>query len=159
MPIVITYKDTASFVIHHPDLMLTMTAISNAMPCPRKPLLQSLVKISGPGSKAMLYGNILHGLLQEAMSQQDFDIDSTRRRLDNDLKKEERRLEVWGAGLAVEDVRLEVGAKAGQGFETFARKWVGAKVEVRAIPIEHANTTDPRMKETYTLIRGKLLLF
>jgi len=112
--------------------MLTMTSISNAMPCPRKPILQSLVKVPGPGSKAMLYGTILHGLLQEALSEQDFAVDSTRRRLDNDLKREERRLDMWGAGLGLEDVRLEVGAKAGKGFETFAQKWVGAKVKVNS---------------------------
>ena len=130
MPIVITFKDPSSFIILHPDIMLTMTSIANAMPCPRKPILQSLVKIPAPSSKPMLYGTILHGLLQGALQEQKFDIDETRRRLDEELGKEERRLEVWGAGLGLEDVKLEVRSKAGQGFETFGRKWVGATPKV-----------------------------
>lgn len=133
-PIIITFKDPLSYIIHHPDLMLTMTSIANAMPCPRKPILQSLVKVAGPGSKAMLYGTILHGLLQGALSEQNFSIEETRRRLDDDLRKEERRLEVWGTGLGVEDVRVDVGTKAGQGFETFGSKWVGATPRVRRHP-------------------------
>jgi DNA replication ATP-dependent helicase Dna2 len=74
---------------------------------------------------------MLHGLLQSALQEQDFEIDSTRRRLDEELSKETTRIDLWGADLGVEDVRLEVGIKAGHGFETFGRKWVGAKVTVR----------------------------
>lgn len=77
-----------------------------------------------------MYGTILHGLLQDALLQQDFSIEETQRRLDEDLRKDERRLEIWGAGLGVEDVRSEVGAKAAKGFETFGEKWVGATPRV-----------------------------
>lgn len=130
-PIVISFKSPSTFLIHHPDTMLTMTSISNAMPCPRRPILQSLIKMPGPLSKPMLYGNMLHGLLQSALQEQDFETGSTRRRLDEELGKEAIRIDLWGADLGVEDVRLEVGSKAGQGFETFGRKWVGANVTVR----------------------------
>lgn len=110
--------------------MLTMTSIANAMPCPRKPLVQALVKPSGPSSKSMLYGTILHGLLQSALSEQGFTQDETSRRLEEDLGKEERKLEIWGAGLGVNDVRLDVGRKAGKGFEVFGSKWVGSAPKV-----------------------------
>lgn len=73
----------------------------------------------------MMYGTILHGLLQGALSEQGFGEDETARRLEEDLAKEERKLEVWGAGLGLDDVRLEVGQKAGIGFETFGNRWVG----------------------------------
>ena len=147
--VTITFKDASSFIIHHPDLMLTMTAIANSMPCPRKPILQSLVKVAAPSSKAMMYGTILHGLLQGALLDQDFTIDSTRRRLEEDLQKEERRLEIWGTGLGVEDVKLEVGAKAGHGFETFGNKWIGATVKVRDQSATTQRLTD-RNKASYT---------
>ena len=110
--------------------MLTMTSIANAMPCPRKPLLQALIKPSAPSSKSMLYGTILHELLQGALGEQNFESDETRRRLDRELKKEARKLEIWGAGLGVEDVGLEVGAKAGKGFEIFGDKWVAGAPKV-----------------------------
>jgi DNA replication ATP-dependent helicase Dna2 len=124
-PIIVTFKDPSTFLIHHPDLMLTMTSIANAMPCPRKPLLQALVKPSGPSTKSMLYGTILHTLLQGALSEQGFAEADTWRRLDEDLSKEERKLEIWGAGLDIDDVRLELGEKAEKGFEVFGDKWVG----------------------------------
>ncbi|KAK4689519.1 DNA replication ATP-dependent helicase/nuclease Dna2, partial [Tremellales sp. Uapishka_1] len=123
-PIIITFKDPQSFLIHHPDLLLTMTSIANAMPCPRKPLLQALTKIPGPPNKPILYGNILHGLLQGAMMEQSFGEKETYARLGQELKKEDMRLQIWGAGMETGDVREEAGAKAGKGFETFGDKWV-----------------------------------
>ncbi|WRT68360.1 uncharacterized protein IL334_005336 [Kwoniella shivajii] len=124
-PILLTQKDPATFLIHHPDLMLTMTSIANAMPCPRKPILQTLIKASGPPTKPVLYGNLLHGLLQGALVEQSFDADSTFSRLDGELKKEERRMEIWSTGMGTMDIREEVGMRAGRGFEVFGQKWVG----------------------------------
>ena len=129
--IILTLKDPRSFLIHHPDLMLTMTSIANAMPCPRRPILQSMLKVAGPSNKAMLYGTLLHTLLQRALEEQDFDIDSTRRRLNDELSKEAVKLDVWGADLGLENVRLEVGAKAGQEFATFGNRWIGSSPKVR----------------------------
>ena len=73
----------------------------------------------------MLYGTILHGLLQGALSEQDFTEDKTTLRLEADLSKEERKLEIWGSGLNLDDVKLEVADKAAKGFEVFGNKWVG----------------------------------
>lgn len=120
----VSFKTPATFLIHHPYHMLTMTSIANAMPCPRKPILQALVKSSGPASKPILYGNIGHTLLQTALSDRDFSADSTRRVLDTELKKESIKLDIWGAGLGVEDVRVEVAAQAETGFQAFGDKWV-----------------------------------
>ena len=53
-------------------------------------------------------------------------MEETRRRLDEELKKEGTKLDIWGAGMGIEDVRAEVGAKAESGFQTFGDKWVGA---------------------------------
>ncbi|KAK8854820.1 hypothetical protein IAR55_003559 [Kwoniella newhampshirensis] len=125
--VIITFKDPSSFLVHHPDLMLTMTSIANAMPCPRKPILQTLVKTSGPPTKAVLYGNLLHTLLQGALAEQSFDADGIFKRIDIELKKEERRMEIWSTGMGILDVREDIGAKAGRGFEVFGERWVGAE--------------------------------
>lgn len=144
----ITFKDPSSFVIYQPDLMLTMTSIANAMPCPRKPVLQTLVKGDGPSSKAMLYGTILHGLLQRSLCEQDFSMEKTRKRVREELNKDERRLELWGAGLAEDDVKLDVGEKAGEGFETFARKWIGAIPRVSILIFTLSRTDERSLRET-----------
>lgn len=133
-PIVVTFNNPSTFLIHYPDLMLTMTSIANAMPCPRKPLLQALIKPSAPSSKSMLYGTILHGLLQGALSEQGFAKAETARRLEEDLAKEERKLEIWGSGLGAEEIRSEIGGRAGKGFEVFGDKWVAPNPKVNHFP-------------------------
>jgi DNA replication ATP-dependent helicase Dna2 len=107
-----------------------MTSIANAMPCTRKPILQQMVKASGPATKPILYGNIQHTLLQSALTERRFSADDTRRRLDEELKKEPVKLDIWGAGMGIEDVRAEIGQKAEMGFQAFGDKWVGAVPKV-----------------------------
>ena len=129
-PLTISLKHPRSYIIHHPDLLLTMTSIANAMPCPRRPLLQALVKPPSPSSKPVIFGNILHNLLQGALSESDFSFDATRRRVEQDLQKEERKLEIWGSSLGLEDVRVEVMQRAGKSFQSFGEKWIGADPSV-----------------------------
>jgi DNA replication ATP-dependent helicase Dna2 len=97
------------------------------MPCPRRPILNSLIKSSGAPSKAVVYGNLLHGLLQSSLQEQDFTPEGTQKRLDGMLKREDVRLDVWGAGLNVRDVAQELGDRARPGFERFGGNWVCAK--------------------------------
>lgn len=125
-----SFKTPATYLIHHPDHMLTMTSIANAMPCSRKPILQTMVKSSGPASKPILYGNIGHTLLQTALGERDFSADSTRRVLDTELQKESIKLDIWGAGLGIEDVRADVAAQAEVGFQAFGDKWVAERPKV-----------------------------
>ncbi|KAL1411310.1 DNA replication endonuclease-helicase Dna2 [Vanrija albida] len=123
-PIVITFSDASSYIIHHPDVLITMTAIANAIPCPRKPVVQGLVRLPEPPSKAMLYGTVLHSLLQGSLSQQKFGRDDTAKIIEAELAKEDVRLQVWGAGLDQKTVAQDIGGRAEEGFETFGRKWV-----------------------------------
>lgn len=126
-PIVLTFSDASSYIIHHPDVLVTMTAIANAIPCPRRPLVQALVKLPEPPSKSMLYGNVLHSLLQGSLSQQKFARNDIATMIRGELTKEETRLQVWGAGLDSGMVARDIGSRAEEGFETFGRKWVHAE--------------------------------
>lgn len=121
----ITMKEPSSYIVHHPDALVTMTAIANAMPCPRRPLLQSLARLPEPPSKAMLFGNLLHSLLQGSLLEQSFDPASTAKRVENELSRDDQRLQVWGAGLDVASVIEDIGPKAQDAFAAFGRKWVG----------------------------------
>lgn len=124
-PIVVTMKDTAAYIVHHPDVLVTMTSIANAMPCARRPIVQQLVKLPEPPSKSMLYGTILHSLLQGSLSEQSFDRASTARRVADELARDESRLAVWGAGLDAVTVADELGPKAEDAFACFGHKWIG----------------------------------
>jgi DNA replication ATP-dependent helicase Dna2 len=129
-PIAITFKDTASYLVVHPDILVTMTSIANAIPCTRRPLLNQLVRLPEQLSKPIVYGTILHGLLQESLREGTFDSGATRRRVAADLAKDDRRLEVWGAGLDPSAVAEDLGRRAEDAFASFGRRWVGATPKV-----------------------------
>jgi DNA replication ATP-dependent helicase Dna2 len=103
------------------------------MPCSRKPILQQMIKAAGPATKPILYGNIQHTLLQSALQERSFSAEETRRRLDEELKKESVKMDIWGAGMGIEDVRADIGARAEMGFQAFGDKWIGAIPKVRLL--------------------------
>lgn len=126
--IILSLKAKSNFLVHHPDVLMTMTSMANAMPCSRRPLLQSLIKLPEPPSKAMTYGNILHELLQSSLTGQSFEGDFIMRNIDRELNKEARRLEIWGSGLSDKDIVDDLGPAAVEAFSSFGRKWVGPDV-------------------------------
>jgi DNA replication ATP-dependent helicase Dna2 len=130
LPLVFGFAYPTSHLILHPDNLLTMTSIANALPCPRKPLVQALIKTPAPPTKPLLYGNLIHTLLQGALQDHDFSARATSARLEEELKKETTKMDIWWAGLGIEEVREEVGARACAEFETFAERWVGAEPSV-----------------------------
>lgn len=127
-PIVLNLKAKSTYLIHHPDVLVTMTAMAGSQPCPRRPLLQSLMRLPEPPSKAMTYGNILHALLQSSLTQQNFDPDFTKQSIAAELGDEGRRLEIWGSGLSDKDIEDDLGPMAVDAFSSFGRKWVGPDV-------------------------------
>jgi DNA replication ATP-dependent helicase Dna2 len=129
-PLVFGFANPTSHIILHPDNLLTMTSIANALPCSRKPLVQALIKTPAPPTKPLLYGNLIHTLLQGALQDRDFSAKATSARLEQELKKETIKMDIWWAGLGIEEVREEVGAKAREEFQTFAERWVGEKPNV-----------------------------
>ncbi|KIL65109.1 hypothetical protein M378DRAFT_186544 [Amanita muscaria Koide BX008] len=63
----ITSKD--NLVILHPDLLVTITAVSTAWQCRRKPLLSGLVRSSTDYTPALVWGNMLHEVMQTCLSE------------------------------------------------------------------------------------------
>ena len=60
----IIITSTRNLLIHHPDILMTATAIANAPQCRRKPLLSSLVRSSSDVTPALVWGNMLHEVMQ-----------------------------------------------------------------------------------------------
>jgi DNA replication ATP-dependent helicase Dna2 len=56
-----------NILVLHPDHLISSTHVSDSFGCVRRAVLQDRVKSTGEASAPMLYGNILHELLQEAM--------------------------------------------------------------------------------------------
>lgn len=76
-------------------------------------------------TKPLLYGNILHELLQDALQTKDFSQFALRKKLDQLLRRPDMQLDMWAAELGFEDVKAEVWEKAGLAILQFGGKWVG----------------------------------
>lgn len=81
-------------------------------------------------SKPLLYGNILHELLQETLQTREFSAQSIKACLDAILRKPSFQLDIWSCDLGIEEVRAEVWEKAMQSLVTFGDKWVGSDPKV-----------------------------
>jgi DNA replication ATP-dependent helicase Dna2 len=65
-----------NILILHPDHLISSTHVSDSFGCVRRAVLQDRVKSTGDANPAMLYGNVLHELLQEAMKANAWDDES-----------------------------------------------------------------------------------
>lgn len=63
-------------LVVHPDLLLTPTAISETVTCNRRSVLKQRLGSSGLTAEASLFGTMRHELLEEALRQKDFSIDT-----------------------------------------------------------------------------------
>lgn len=61
-----------NMVILHPDFLVSCTVVADSFGCTRKAVMQDRVKAAGDLNKPMVYGNILHALLQMALEANDF---------------------------------------------------------------------------------------
>lgn len=61
-----------NMVILHPDFLVSCTVVADSFGCTRKAVMQDRVKAAGDLNKSMVYGNILHALLQVALGANDF---------------------------------------------------------------------------------------
>lgn len=96
-------------------------------------LALKLIKYYRWSSKPLLYGNILHELLQTTLQTREFSAQSLKACLDALLRKPGFQLDIWSCDLGIEEVRAEVWEKAMQSLVTFGDKWVGPEPKVRRL--------------------------
>ncbi|EJT99626.1 Dna2-domain-containing protein [Dacryopinax primogenitus] len=68
----IVVSASQGMVVHHPDVLLPPTMVSTASQCTRKPLVSALLRSSPQGgeggAKVVLWGNLLHEVVQRCMT-------------------------------------------------------------------------------------------
>ena len=69
----ISLTTTANLLILHPDILLTATALSNAPQCMRKPILSSLVRSTSDITPALVWGSMLHEVMQRCLLEKKWD--------------------------------------------------------------------------------------
>ncbi|KAG9309432.1 DNA replication factor Dna2-domain-containing protein [Chiua virens] len=70
---IIVISSHENLLIQHPDLLLTATALSTSPYCTQKPLLSSMLHSSCDVTPALLWGNILHEIMQACLATQQWD--------------------------------------------------------------------------------------
>ncbi|KAH7909650.1 Dna2-domain-containing protein [Hygrophoropsis aurantiaca] len=117
----ITVSSRANLMIHHPDLLLTATALSNAPQCRRKPLLSALVHSSSDITPALVWGNMLHEVMQSCLIAQRWD----ERWIDEHIDEIVRRslVELVKLGLGIDDAKREVKMRS-KGLRGFSERYM-----------------------------------
>lgn len=90
-------------VIAHPDVLVSATSIADSHTCMRKSVLQDRVRATSSLSKALIYGSILHALLQDSLAKADFTDESMRLEIENQVASNLEKL--FLVGEAVEDAK------------------------------------------------------
>ncbi|KAK0473383.1 DNA replication factor Dna2-domain-containing protein [Armillaria novae-zelandiae] len=124
-----------NLLILHPDVLITATALSNAPQCRRKPLITSLVRSSTDYTPSLVWGNMLHSVLQACLVADRWDeiwvddkIDETVRGGLSDLVR---------INTNVDQAKREVKARA-KGLHAFSEKYMASS------PKSGANLTNTR---------------
>lgn len=118
----ITISSKRNLLIVHPDLLLTATSISNAPQCVRRPLLSSLVRSSSDTTAALVWGNMLHEVMQRCLSTERWEESFVDERIDEVVGK--GLAELVKIGVNVGDAKREVKARA-KGLQGFSKRFIG----------------------------------
>lgn len=116
------------FLVLHPDILVSSTKVADTPNCARKPILQELIRVVGGSSEPLVYGNMLHELLQACLTEGNFDDDWREDKIDELLVKEMATL--WSIDVDVQKARMEMKEKSKE-FSQFSDRFRGDSPEVR----------------------------
>lgn len=134
----ITITSKSNLLIHHPDLLLTATALSNAPQCRRKPLLSNLVRSSSDTTPALVWGNMLHEVMQASLGEGRWEPAWIDAKIDEVISK--GLSELIKIDIAIEQAKREVSARA-KGLVAFADRYISdlPKVSLASLSTVHSN--------------------
>ncbi|KAJ7175873.1 DNA replication factor Dna2-domain-containing protein [Mycena filopes] len=126
----ISITATHNFIILHPDLLLTPSALSSALECRRKPLLSGLVRSSSDTTPALVWGNILHEVMQACMSAGRWEDLWVEEKIEQVIR--EKISDIAKINLSVEDARREIKLRA-KGLKAFSEKYISDSPKPQAL--------------------------
>ncbi|TDL20255.1 Dna2-domain-containing protein [Rickenella mellea] len=138
-----------NLLILHPDLLLTATAISNAPQCTRRPLISSLLRSTSDTTPALVWGNMLHEVMQRCLSTQRWDDSSIDSYIDEMVRK--GIAELVKIGFNVQTARTEVKARA-VGLKKFSERFISNHPKADAV------LTDTRSSQNTTSLLAITIL-
>lgn len=72
-----------NFIVVHPDRLISCTSVADSYVCTRKSVLQLKVRPISEYTEALVHGNIIHCVLQNALEKEDFEIESIKREIEH----------------------------------------------------------------------------
>ncbi|BGP51084.1 DNA replication endonuclease-helicase Dna2 [Rhodotorula kratochvilovae] len=130
---------SSGLLILHPDILVSSTKVADSSHCTRKAVLQELIRTLGQSTPSLLYGNMLHALLQSCMSDNTWDDEYRFARIDDIVKENGGML--WELEVSFDKARMELRERSKE-FEAFAERFAGDK------PKADAFLSDPRALDT-----------
>ena len=118
----ITVTNLENLLIHHPDTLLTPSLLASAPNCQRRPLLTALVRAPSPPTPALVYGTVLHDVVQKCLQERRWDAPWIETRVDTALSMAFSDLVRAGVTLSV--AKDEILRRAA-GVETFGERYIG----------------------------------
>jgi DNA replication ATP-dependent helicase Dna2 len=118
-----------NYIVVNPDFLVSATTVADTASCLRKAVLQERVKATSEISKPMVYGNVLHALLQSALEENDFSTERLRLHADRILTDNIANLYLLREDMpaAVAHVESKVAL-----LQDWARLFVSSKPNVRS---------------------------
>ena len=121
LPPSISITASTNLLIHHPDHLLTPSALSSAPHCTRRPVLTSLLRSTSPSTPVLVYGNILHEIFQQSLRSGQWDTHWIENKIDQALGA--KLGELVSVGVSVETARRDILDRA-KGVSMFGQKYV-----------------------------------
>ncbi|KAF8629517.1 hypothetical protein AX17_005643 [Amanita inopinata Kibby_2008] len=126
----ITICSKHNFLILHPDLLITATALSTASQCRRRPLLSGLVRSSTDYTPALVWGNMLHEVTQNCMSENKWDTQYIDQQIQSVISK--GLTDLVRIDATVDGARHELRERS-KGLQPFAAKYLSQMPKPEAI--------------------------
>ena len=113
--------------IHHPDILVTATALSGTSQCSRRPLLSNMVRSTSDVTPSLVWGNILHEVMQTCLSVQRWDEKFIEKKITEVCQSSLG--ELVRIDMSIEQAIIEVKAKA-KGLKGFSKKYIASSPKV-----------------------------
>ncbi|TCD66888.1 Tripartite DNA replication factor [Steccherinum ochraceum] len=131
----ITITSRQNLLIHHPDQLITATSLSDAPRCRRKPLLSNLVRSSTDVTPSLVWGNMLHEVMQTCLADNAWGERDVNEKISDVVK---RGLgDLLSINVSAEQAEHEVKARA-KGLKAFSERYISQE------PKDEAVLTDTR---------------
>lgn len=122
----VSRKD-GGLIILHPDILVSSTKAADSSHCTRKAVLQELIRTVGDTSPSLIYGNMLHSLMQACMLENRWDDAFRQDKIVEIIKQSGGQL--FAVNLEFEKAREELDERSKE-LEAFADRYVAEEPKV-----------------------------